>query len=152
MQRLAADDVVRQFFDELRHERVERFGIFAVRQTITLQRADDLRFVGQRLIVCGGLLCFGKIGNGDGRQNLKWRILPDRKNLSTSRVTLLKFAWRNSVVREVKTIQRFLSKHGNIDHVLISPAARPEPPNDFNTAISSWPRIKASNNFLIGRV
>src|ERR1039458_6013307 len=27
-QRLAADDIVRDFFDELRRERVERFGIF----------------------------------------------------------------------------------------------------------------------------
>jgi hypothetical protein len=34
MERLAADDVVRQFFDELRHERVEGFGIFAMGEAI----------------------------------------------------------------------------------------------------------------------
>ena len=47
MQWLAADDVVRQFFDELRRERVERFGIFAMSEMIAFQRADNLGFVHQ---------------------------------------------------------------------------------------------------------
>ena len=51
MQRLSADDVVRQFFDKLRHKRVERFGIFAVSKAITFQRASDLAFVHQCLVV-----------------------------------------------------------------------------------------------------
>ena len=52
MQRLAVDDVVRQFRDELRRKRVERFGIFAVREPITLQRAGNAGQINARLNGC----------------------------------------------------------------------------------------------------
>ena len=71
MQRLAADDVVRKFFHELRNECVELFGIFAVRELVTFQRAGDLRFVYERLIVRSRLDCLGKVGNANGRQHSK---------------------------------------------------------------------------------
>ena len=55
MQRLAADDVVREFLDELRHESVERFRIFAVCEVIPFERAGNLALIRQRLISCGYL-------------------------------------------------------------------------------------------------
>ena len=110
MQRLAADDVVRQFFDELRHKRVERFGIFAVREPITLQRADDLRFVHQRLIVRSGLHRFGKIGNRDGGQKII-RRQSGRRIRFNLRLILQICAVKSVSLFRVKTVQRFLLKH-----------------------------------------
>ena len=65
MQRLAADDVVRNLFNELRHQRVERFGIYSICEPVTLQRADDLRFIGQRLVEGTGLHRPDETGNGN---------------------------------------------------------------------------------------
>lgn len=72
---LAADDVMGNGFDELRHERVERVGILAVGEMIAFQGASDLGFVHHGLIVGGCLPRFGKIGNSDTGKNMIRRML-----------------------------------------------------------------------------
>ena len=74
LRRLAADDVVREFFDELRHERVERFRIFAMREMITFQRTGDLCFIDQRLIVGGGLFALAKLGMAIAAKSLNGEL------------------------------------------------------------------------------
>ena len=76
---LSADDVVWEFFDELRHERVERFGILTLRQMIALERTDYLAFVHQRLVSRCRQDGLGKIGDANSRQKVV-RLGIARKN------------------------------------------------------------------------
>ena len=49
MQWLSADDVVRNFFDELWREQVERVGKFAVRKMITVTAATKISKHGRQV-------------------------------------------------------------------------------------------------------
>src|ERR1035437_5483701 len=66
VQWVATNNIVRELFDELKGERVKRFGIFAVCEVITLQRTGNERFVHCRLISPDSLRCFEKKRHGGG--------------------------------------------------------------------------------------
>jgi len=93
---------VRQFFDELRYQRVKRRGITVIREVEAFQRADNLRFIHQRLVVRERLRCFGDVEiEQRGQKIVRFGIT--RKNGIHLPGQIFEFPGQDQVVCQIKS-------------------------------------------------
>ena len=142
-QGLTADDVMRNFLEELRGKSFECIGIFPARQVVTLERASDARLIGKRLVARQDPGGFLKVRNrcrrdkSVGGEMCKIALKPAQEAVH--------LAWVDDIVRIIKRVDPFLIGKCNGRHVLMDPAlwhhheeheasvTRIDKPRTFNT-------------------